>query len=137
MTRLPGPVNEKSRRAHRREVFLQIVLPLIVGVVLAVVLVYLLVTAGPAQIERGAQIAVILLLAPLFAVGIGLLVSVALLTGGINKLIEWLPERTYLVQRFAEGLNRGSRSLWHIASKPFVTLESWGASINKLVKRRG
>jgi predicted PurR-regulated permease PerM len=130
-------VNEKSRRAHRREAFWQIVLPVIVGVILAAVLVFLLVSAGPAQIERSAQIAVILLMAPLLAVGIGLLVSVALLTGGINKLIEWLPERTYLVQRLAEGLNRGTRSLWHVVNRPFVTLESWGASINKLVKRRG
>lgn len=137
MRELRGPVNEISRRAHRRQMLWQVVLPLLVGVVLAVVLVYLLVTAGPAQVERGAQIAVILLMAPLLAVGIGVLVAVALLTGGINKLIDWLPERTLLVQRLAEGLNRGSRGLWHVVSRPFVTLESWGASIKKLVKRRG
>lgn len=130
-------MNEVSRRAHRRQMVWQVVLPLMVGVLLATALVFLLVTAGPGQVERGAQIAVILLLGPLFAVGVGVLVAVALLTGAINKLIDWLPERTYLVQRLAEGLNRGSRSLWHVVSKPFVTLESWGASINKLVKRRG
>ena len=128
--------NEKTRRAHKREFFLQVLLPLIAGVAIVAVLFYLLITSAAGNVERGAQIAVILLGLPIIAMGAALLVTLWFLTSNINKLTKWLPERSYQVQRAFEGVNSGTKRMSHLVIQPFLTLESWGSSIKKLFSRR-
>lgn len=137
MAELRASYNHSTRRAHRREILWQVLLPIIVGLVLAAGLVYLLVASGPGQVERGAQIAAILMTVPLVLLGLGLAIGLLWLNSSLNKLVRWVPARSYRLQQIAEGLNKGARRVSHLLEQPFLTVESWGASINKLIKRRG
>jgi predicted PurR-regulated permease PerM len=128
--------NDQTRRIHKREFLLQVLLPLVAGILVVAVLFYLVLTSTAANVERGAQIAVILLGLPIVAMGITLLVALWFLTSSINKLAKWLPQRSFQVQRVFEGINSGSKRASHLAIQPILTLESWGNSIKRLLSRR-
>lgn len=134
---LSASVNEKTQRAHRREMFWQVWLPLLAGVAVCGVLLYLLLAAGSASVERGAQTAVILLAVPVIFLGIGLLVALLVLNSSIGKLARWLPMQTYRVQRAAESVNSGAQQTANALAAPFVALEAWGDALRRLWRRRG
>jgi predicted PurR-regulated permease PerM len=137
LMQLSTSVNEKTQRSHRREMLWQVWLPLLGGVVLAAFLCYLLIAAGNASIERGAQTAMILLAVPVIFLGIGLLVALLVLNASIGKLARWLPKQTLRAQKAAESLNSGAQKTADAVAAPFVTLESWGDAFRRLWRRRG
>lgn len=134
---LPSSVNEKTQRSHRREMFWQLWLPLLAGLALSSGLGYLLIAAGGAGIERGAQVAVILLAVFVFFLGMGLLVVVFFLNSRIGKLAKWLPEQTYRAQKVAESLNNGVQRAADAVAAPFLMLEAWSHALRNLRRRRG
>lgn len=134
---LPSVVNEKTQRSHRREMFWQVWLPLLAGVALCGVLLYLLLAAGSASVERGAQAAVILLAVPVIFMGIGLLVALLLLNSSIDRLAKWLPQQTYRAQRAAQTVSSGAQRTANALAAPFVMLEAWGDAWRRLWRRRG
>lgn len=106
---LKPAANPLTRRSHRREMFWQILLPLAAVSLGAAFLFYFLLAGGIGNIERGAQIAVILLALPTLVLGVVLLGLLLVLNIGIGKLIGWLPEKAAAAQRVAEAMNAGTQ----------------------------
>ncbi len=132
----PVPIaNPKTRRAHRGEVFWQILLPLFAGVLGGGFLIYLLLAGGSGSIERGAQIAIILLALPTLLLGFALLALLLVLNGGIVKLLSWLPSQAARAQRAVETVNAGTQRTASTIMRAFMKVDSWGTAARKVFKR--
>lgn len=136
----PKPVrlpiaNPKTRRAHRGEVFWQIVLPLLAGVLGGGFLIYLLLAGGSGSIERGAQIAIILLVLPTLLLGFALLALLLVLNGGIDKLLSWLPPQAARAQRAVETVNAGTQRTASAITRAIMKLDSLGTAAHKVFRR--
>lgn len=127
--------NPVTHRAHRGEVFWQILLPLFAGVLASAFLFYLLLTGGPVSLERGAQIAVILLALPTLLLGITLLVLMLLLNGGIAKLLNWLPPQAARTQRVVEAVNASTQKTASAITRAIMKLDSLGTAGRKVFRR--
>jgi hypothetical protein len=132
--RHPG-INLKTRRTHRREGFWQILLPMFAGVLVSGILFYLLLTGTSGSIERGAQIAVILLVVPAFFLGIGLLGLLVVLNGGLAKVTSWLPAQTARAQQAVESANVGLQKTASAIERSVMKVDSWGSAARKVFRR--
>ncbi|HLE74107.1 MAG TPA: hypothetical protein VI688_07665 [Anaerolineales bacterium] len=127
--------NPQTRRAHRGEVFWQILLPLFTGVLAGGVLFYLLLAGGASSVERGAQIVLILLALPTLLLGFGLLALLLVLNHGIGKLMNWLPAQSARAQHFVEIANGRTQRTASTITRAFMKLESWGGAVRRVFKR--
>jgi hypothetical protein len=127
--------NQKTRRAHRGEVFWQILLPLFGGVFGGGFLIYLLLAGGSGSIERGAQIAIILLALPTLLLGFALLALLLVLNGGMVKLLGWLPPQAARIQHAAEKVNVRTGVTASAIMRAFMKVDSWGTAARKVFKR--
>ncbi|MEX2144397.1 MAG: hypothetical protein WD740_07365 [Anaerolineales bacterium] len=130
-----GTFNPQTRRTHRVELFWQVSLPLFAGILGCGLLFYLLVAGGAGSIERGGQVAVILLALPALLLGFVLLGLLLALNNGLGRALKWLPGQTARVQRIVEGINRGAQKAAAALASPFIQLESWGAALRRVFKR--
>lgn len=132
--RHPG-INPKTRRAHRGEVFWQILLPLLAGVLVGGFLLYLLLAGGTGSIERGAQIAVILLTVPVFLLGIGMLGLLVGLNGGLAKVTRWLPAQAARAQQAVQSANAGVQRTASAIERTVMKVDSWASAARKVFRR--
>lgn len=127
--------NPKTRRSHRGEVFWQILLPMLAGVLVSGILFTLLLAGGTGSIERGAQIAVILLAVPAFFLGIGMLGLLVVLNGGLAKVTRWLPAQTARAQQAVESANAGVQRTAYAIERTVMKVDSWGSAARKVFRR--
>ena len=128
-------INPRTRRTHRGEVFWQILLPMFAGVLVSGTLFYLLLTGTSGSIERGAQIAVILLAVPALFVGIGMLGLLVVLNGGLVKVTRWLPAQTARAQQAVESANAGVQRTASAIERTVMKVDSWGSAARKVFRR--
>jgi predicted PurR-regulated permease PerM len=128
-------VNEKTRRAHRRQTFWQILLPVFLGILLALSLITLVIRGGGSSVERSAQTATILLSIPLMVSGLVFLFLTIFLSSMLGRLMQWLPPRSYQAQRIARRIGSGAEQVSHASQQPFLLLESWGEALSRVFQR--
>ncbi len=128
-------VNEKTRRAHRRQGFWQIFLPVFLALLIVITLFVLVVRGGPSSIERSAQTATILLAIPVMVSGLVFLVLMALLIVMLGRLMKWLPPQSYRAQKVAQKISSGITQVSHASQQPFLLLESWGEALDRVFRR--
>ena len=136
--KLPEPVHE-SYLKHRKDRTWKIIFPVILSVVLCIGLVVLINIAtfrDRGDVARWAAISTMWIAIPTMVV---LLVFLALLVGIVYllaKLLGITPKYTLMVQEFfykVEGyVQRGADA----AAKPFIFIDSIGASINRFLGRQ-
>lgn len=132
--KLPQPVHE-SYLKHRRDRTWKILFPVILSAVLCVGLIVLINIAtfvGGGDVGRWAAISTMWIAIPTI---IGMLVVFALLAGIIYllaKLLNILPPYTAMVQDFFYKVESYARRAADAAAKPIISINSIGASINRL-----
>lgn len=130
------PVNLHTRRAHRKEVFLQIWLPLLVLVLGLGTLVVLLIGSGVGSVEGTAQVATILLALVLGGLGLILLMLTVFMIAAAIVAMRWLPPHSYHTQVLVKRLDR---TLIHGADRlvaPLVLVDSWASALKQVFERR-
>jgi predicted PurR-regulated permease PerM len=128
-------VNEKTRRAHQRQTFWQILLPVFLGILFAVTLIVLVIRGGEGSIERSAQTATIMLSIPLMVIGLVFLSLMILFSLMLGRLIKWLPPKSFQVQKMAKRISAGVEQVSHASEQPFLLFESWGEALSRVFQR--
>ncbi len=124
-----------TRRNHRREMFWQVYFPLVVGVAFFGLLIYLVLSAGNGTLERGAQIAVILLSVVTLVLGLVVLAGAILLNYGMAKVLAWLPPQTVKLQDIANRINLRVQRTAKQATQVLMALDSPLSALKKVFER--
>jgi len=132
--KLPKPVHE-SYRKHRKDLAWKIIFPVVLSAVLCIGLIVLINLAtfrGGGDVQRWADISTMWIAIPIL---VTLLVFLALLGGIVYllaKLLNITPNYTIIVQDFFYKIAGYAKRAADAAAKPFIFLDSIGASINRL-----
>jgi hypothetical protein len=136
--KLPEPVHE-SYLKHRKDRTWKIIFPVILSVLLCIGLVVLINIAtfrAGGDVARWAAISTMWIAIPIM---IALLVFLALLAGIVYllaKLLGIAPRYTLMVQEFFYKIEAYARRGADAAAKPFIFIDSIGASINRFLGRQ-
>lgn len=136
--KLPQPVHE-SYLKHRKDTAWKIIFPVILSSLLCVGLIVLINIAtfrGGGDVARWAAISTMWIAVPAMVM---LLVFLALLAGIIYllaKLLKIAPPYTAMAQDFFYKIEGYVRRGADAAAKPFIAIDSIGASINRFLGRR-
>jgi hypothetical protein len=134
----PKPVHESYKR-HRRQLMSQIILPMVLAALVFIALIVLISLAtfgGNGDVARWAAISTMWLASHVFVlefVFLALLVGIIYLLG---RLLGITPIYTGQAQNFVHKLMIRIRLAADAAAKPFIFLDSIGASINRLLGRK-
>ena len=135
---IPKPVHETYLK-HRREVRWKIIAPVVVSAVLCFAcsaLVYVATFSYGGDVARWAEISTIYLAIP----AIIFLVIFFILVGGmvflLTRLLDILPNYTYQAQGLFYRIKMAVRRGADTVVKPIITINSVGASINRIFGRR-
>jgi predicted PurR-regulated permease PerM len=134
---IPQPVHP-SYQQHRRDLRWKIILPVALSALLCIaltVLVYFATFQGGGDVERWAAISTIWLAIPAIFI---LLISLAIHVGLIyllTKLLSLLPAYTGKAQDISYQIEAKSRQFADAVAKPFIFINSIGASINRILDR--
>jgi len=132
--KLPKPVHE-SYLKHRKDLTWKIIFPVVLSAVLCIgliVLINLTTFRGGGDVQRWADISTMWIAIPIM---VTLLVVLALLGGIVYllaKLLHITPNYTVIVQDFFYKIESYAKRGADAAAKPFIFLDSIGASINRL-----
>ena len=130
------PVNLRSRKRHRQQVFLEIWLPLLLMVLLLGAAFGLPVAAGSLQLEAMAQTATIVMALAFGAVGLVLLALIVVMIVAIVWVLNWLPPQSFRLQNKIHRLNRAVISNSDRLAAPLVLVESWSEALKQVFTRR-
>jgi hypothetical protein len=128
--------NPRSRRAHRREVWWQIVMPLLIGVLLGAAAIFGLVTGRVGNVQNAAQLATILLTIPLMVIGMLFFVLGVFLIFALGRVMHWIPAQTFKVQQLADKASQHTIRSANLLAGPLLFVESWASAIGTIFRRR-
>ncbi len=132
------PVHESYRR-HRRQLVTQIILPMVVTVLLFVALIVWINLAtfrGSGNSARWAAVSEIWIFAPLIIVSLLFLILLVGIIYLLARLLGIIPNYTSKVQDFVQELGVRIQHAADIPVRPFIFLDSIGASIKALFGRK-
>jgi len=125
--------NSVTHERHRKEVLLQITIPVIifslVTIALAIIPIY---PATAEQDSRWADISVVFLLVPVIFTTLLWLVILAVSVYATVYLIKILPPFFFRVYQWLSLVNNRVQLIGEISTKPFIRINSWMASANKM-----
>ncbi len=136
--KLPKPVHE-SYLKHRKDLAWKIIFPVLLSAMLCIGLIFIINLAtfrGGGDVARWAAISTMWIAIPAM---VALLVFVALLAGIIYllaKLLNITPTYTVIAQDFFYKIEGYAKRIADGAAKPFIFLDSIGASINRFLGRQ-
>lgn len=124
-----------TSQAHRRQTWIQILLPMIVGAIVILVLAVLVALGTNPDVTRWMSISVIFLILPTVLIG---LIVLALFGLGIYLtalLLRKTPLYTRLVQIYIDRLNEAIKNISDKAAQPIVRVDSAVAGVRVLFSR--
>src|SRR6266508_4102800 len=136
--KLPKPVHE-SYLKHRRDLAWKIIFPVVLSAVLCIGLIVLINLAtfrGGGDVARWADVSTMWIAVPIM---FEMLIFLAVLVGIIYllaKLLNIAPKYTSMLQDFFYKLEGYAKRVADGAAKPFIFLDSIGASINRFLGRQ-
>ncbi len=128
-----------SYRLHRRQWWLQIVLPLLIGALILVVAVVGIARAAfqpSGDAERWAAVATMWLLAPLLLIGLLKIPVLIAVIYGLARLLAILPRYTGQAQRLVRQAAQRVKGGADASVKPVFALESFLGSLRRLLRWR-
>jgi hypothetical protein len=128
-------VNIGAQRRHRREVWVQILLPLALAVALGIVGLVALLNANTGNVTRASQLATILLALPLLVMGIIFVVVLVAAIYALGVAMKWIPTKTVYVHRLMERVNHVAQRTANLAAQPVIALESWSSALARTLKK--
>ena len=135
---IPPPFHE-SYQKHRRQRTWQIILPVVLAAILFIALVVLLNIAtfrDNGDVARWAAISTIFISIPVIIMSLIFFVALAGIVYLLMRLLRIAPVYTGKVQDFAYKVARAARRVADAVAKPFITLDSFGASLKRLLGRK-
>jgi hypothetical protein len=129
-------VNIGTRRRHNREVWLQILLPLLLGIALGGLGLAALLGGGGGSVQRGAELATVLLAIPLLVMGVIFLAAIVAMIYAVGLAMNWIPQKTVYAHRFMDQVANFAQRGADLAARPLIALESWSSAISHLTQRR-
>jgi hypothetical protein len=132
------PVHE-SYLKHRKQRVWQIILPVILAALLFIALVVLVIIAtsdGTGDTARWAAISTIWISLPIIFIALVLFIILAGIVYLLIRLLQIVPIYTGKAQDIAYKVARFARRAADAVAKPFISLDSIGASINTLLGRK-
>ena len=128
--------NPLTHKKHRREMLRQVLLPLGIALVVITAAAVWLGVSGVGTVERWSEIAVLLLLFPVIALG---LVVLALLLGliyAVSMVLQILPPYARMAQDAIVRIKKQVETGAEISAKPVIQIQSFIAMIEALLGRR-
>ena len=140
MKTLPGPKtsDHPSYRAHRRQVWAQILLPVLLGaaaVVVAPVAAWLAVFHGSGDVGRWAAISTMWVLLPVMMAGLILLVVLIVLIYLAGRIAGWIPRYSFGAQRFAARAADGTSRAAAMIRMPVLAVRGFGSRVKTGLQR--
>lgn len=133
---LAHATNPRTRRAHRRETWWQIVLPLLLGLVLAGLAVAALLKGNFGGVQNASQIATVILTLPLLVLGVLFFILTIFLIYALGRALHWIPTQTIRAQRLAERVSQETVRGANLLATPLLFFESWSRALGELFRRR-
>jgi drug/metabolite transporter (DMT)-like permease len=125
--------NSVTQERHRKEVFLQVTIPVIifslVTLALAVITIY---PATAEQDSRWADISVVFLLVPVIFMALISLFILAVSVYATVYFIKVLPPFFFRVYQWLYLVNNRVQLIGEFITKPFIRINAWMASANKM-----
>ena len=119
-----SPFSEKAARETRRQIWMQIYLPLGMGVMILAALVFWVWQAGFGAVTVWADVALVVVLIPLFVLGLIILIVLAGLTYGVFWLFGWLPDPLYRLQSIIARVERGTQKGADSVARPMLVVQA-------------
>lgn len=129
------PVRSPSLRAHRRQVFWQILVPFLAMTGLIVAGAVLVVSGAAASTRVWADVSLIWILAPMLVLALLLAVLLGSAIYGLAKLAQVMPRYTSRLQDLVAGAAGVVRRTADGITKPLFWLKKAGASAQALLKK--
>jgi hypothetical protein len=130
----PMPRNQRARRQHAKDTWLQIVLPVVLVGALLVSLV-LMATSTGASVAAVSQVSTILLAGLLTVLGLIMLVALMLGILSLAQAMHWLPPQAFRAQRAIQKVNSKAQRISDLATRPVLSLESWRSAAERVFSR--
>jgi hypothetical protein len=140
MTRSPtrkAPTHASYRR-HRRQVWVQILLPVFIGaaaLLAAPLVAWVTAMDAGGDVSRWAAISTMWLLIPVMIGALILLVVVSALAYLMARISGWIPAYSYRIQRIAFGAEGGTRRAAVMIRKPVLAIRAAGDMLRRRVQR--
>lgn len=128
-------VNIGTQRRHRRELWLQILLPLVLGAALGGFGLFALLNANTGNVTRAAELATVLLAIPLIVMGVIFLVAIVALIYVLGVAMKWIPTKTVYAHRLMDRVNSVAQRGATLAAQPLIVLDSWSNALSRTFKR--
>lgn len=128
--------NPHARRAHRREVWWQIVLPLLLGVILAAAALFNLVTGRVGNVQNAAELATIFLTIPVMIIGVLFFILTVFLIFAVGRVMHWIPAQTFKVQQLADKASLQTIRSANLLAGPLLFIDSWVSAIRTIFRKR-
>lgn len=132
------PIHE-SYLKHRKQRVWQIILPVILAALLFIALIVLIIIAasrGTGDVARWAAVSTIWISIPIILTSLILFAVLAGIVYLLIRLLQIAPVYTGKAQDFAYKVARTARRGADAIAKPFITLDSLGASLNRILGRK-
>ena len=133
--RLPSPAERSSVEKHRRELWMQILVPLLVAVAVIVAIAALTGIAAfhnNGEVERWAAISTIWIVLPIMVAGLIILIIFVGLVYGMARLLQLIPPYTGQAQKIAWRIESTIRRGAEMAVKPILQVNGFLASIARI-----
>jgi hypothetical protein len=130
--------NPETHAAHRREVFLQIILPILIGSIILLTLVGVIIYAGisgNSQVSRWADISLVWLLLPSIMFALFLLLFLVVLTIGLTRLLHVFPFYAYRLHFLVFKIENKIKKAADMSIEPILKINSFMASARRLLRR--
>ena len=119
-----SPVSQKAVRETSSQVWVQIYLPLGMGVMILAALVFWVWQAEFGAVTVWADVALVLILIPLFVLGLTALIVLVGLTYGVFWLIGWLPDPLHRLQSTIARVERGTQKGADGVVRPMLVVQA-------------
>jgi hypothetical protein len=119
-----SPLSEKAVRETRRQIWMQVYLPLGIGVITLAALVLWVWQAEFGAVSVWADVALVVVLIPLFVLGLITLVVLAGLTYGAFWLFGWLPDPLHRLQSTIARVERGTKKGADGVARPMLVVQA-------------
>ena len=128
-----SPFSEKAARDTRRQIWMEIYLPLGIGVMILAALVIWVWQAEFGAVSVWADVALVIVLIPLFVLGLIILIVLAGLTYGVFWLFGWLPDPLHRLQSTIDRVERGAQKGADGVARPMLMFHAAMAMLKAAV----
>ena len=119
-----SPFSEKAARETRRQIWMQVYLPLGIGVITLAALVLWVWQAEFGAVSVWGDVALVVVLIPLFVLGLITLIVSAGLTYGAFWLFGWLPDPLHRLQSTIARVERGTQKGADGVARPMLVVQA-------------